>query len=49
MILEITYIDDKNKSTTIQVDLESDELEIIENYFYNQIGYYPNSLTIRKI
>lgn len=49
MKLEIFYIDIYNQSHTKIVELINDDIEIIENYFNNEIGYYPNTVIVKKL
>jgi hypothetical protein len=49
MLFKITYIDQSLVEHVIQVDLQNDDLDIVEDFFNNLLGYYPNSVILEKI
>lgn len=49
MKLEIAYVDNNNENQTVIIELPSDGLEHIENFLIEQLGYYPNSVDVKRI
>lgn len=49
MLLEINYLDDQELLQKLTIELDSDDMDTIENYFYDSLGYYPRSIDISII
>jgi hypothetical protein len=46
MLYKIIFINKENEKKGQVVDLPSDDMNIIEEYLTEQLGYYPNSVDI---